>query len=83
MGSGAISWASKLQPTVTLSTTEAEYISATAAGQEILWLHNLFSEIGYPVKEASTLFLDNQSALAVTKNPEHHGRMKHLDLRYY
>ena len=83
MGSGAISWASKLQPVVTLSTTEAEYISATSAGQEILWLRNLFSEIGYKIKGASTLHLDNQSAIAVTRNPEHHGRMKHLDLRHY
>ena len=83
MGTGAISWASKLQPIVTLSTTEAEYVSATAAGQEILWLRNLFSELGFEPKGASTLHLDNQSALAVTRNPEHHGRMKHLDLRYY
>ena len=83
MGTGAISWASKLQQVVTLSTTEAEYISATSAGQEILWLRNLFSELGYRVKNASTLHLDNQSAIAVTRNPEHHGRMKHLDLRHY
>ena len=83
IGSGAISWASKLQPTVTLSTTEAEYISAVSAGQEILWLRNLFAELGYPVQGASTLHVDNQSALAVTKQPEHHGRMKHLDLRFY
>ena len=83
MGTGAISWASKLQQVVTLSTTEAEYISATSAGQEILWLRNLFSELGYKVKNASTLHLDNQSAIAVTRNPEHHGQMKHLDLRHY
>jgi hypothetical protein len=83
VGSGAISWASKLQQVVTLSTTEAEYISATAAGQEILWLRNLMSEMGYPVQGPSTLHLDNQSAIAVTRNPEHHGRMKHLDLRHY
>ena len=72
-----------MQPTVTLSTTEAEYISAVAAGQEILWLRNLFAELGYPVQGASTLHVDNQSALAVTKQPEHHGRMKHLDLQFY
>lgn len=83
MGTGAISWASKLQPVVTLSTTEAEYISACSAGQEVLWLRNLFSEMGYPVQETSPLHLDNQSAIAVSKNPEHHGRMKHLDLRHY
>ena len=83
MGTGAISWASKLQPVVTLSTTEAEYISATSAAQEILWLRNLFQEIGYEIEGASSLYLDNQSAIAVSKNPEHHGRMKHLDLRHY
>ena len=83
MGSGAISWASKLQPVVSLSTTEAEYISATATGQEVLWLRNLFSEMGYAIEGPSTLFLDNQSAISVSRNPEHHGRMKHLDLRHY
>ena len=81
--STAISWASKLQPVVTLSTTEAEYIAAVAAGQEILWLRNLLAELGYSIKGSSTLCLDNQSAIAVTRNPEHHGRMKHLDLRHY
>ena len=83
MGTGAVSWSSRLQPIVTLSTTEAEYVSATSAGQEILWLRNLFAELGYAVEGASSLHMDNQSALAVTRNPEHHGRMKHLDLRFY
>ena len=46
-------------------------------------MRNLFSELGFDPKGALTLHLDNQSALAVTRNPEHHGRMKHLDLRYY
>ena len=83
MGTGAISWASRLQPFVTLSTTEAEYIAAVSAGQEILWLRNLFTEFGYKFDAPSTLYMDNQSALSVAKNPEHHGRMKHLDLRFY
>ena len=83
MGTGAVSWSSRLQPIVTLSTTEAEYISATSAGQEILWLRNLFAELGYAVEGASSLHMDNQSALAVTRNPEHHGRMKHLNLCFY
>jgi hypothetical protein len=46
-------------------------------------LRNLFSELGYAIKGASSLHLDNQSAIAVSRNPEHHGRMKHLDLRHY
>ncbi len=66
-----------------LSTTEAEYVAATSAGQEILWFRNLFTEFGYKMDAPSTLCIDNQSALSVAKNPEHHGRMKHLDLRFY
>jgi hypothetical protein len=83
MGTGAISWSSRLQGIVALSTTEAEYVAATSAGQEILWLRNLFTELGYKFTSPSTLHIDNQSALSVAKNPEHHGRMKHLDLRFY
>ena len=83
MGTGAISWSSKLQGIVALSTTEAEYVASTSAGQEILWLHNLFHELGYTFSTPSTLHIDNRSALSVAKNPEHHGRMKHLDLRFY
>ncbi len=82
MGSGAVSWASRLQTIQTLSTTEAEYVSAVAAAQEALWLRNLMSELGFAV-EKIPLCMDNQSAIQVAKNPQHHGRMKHLDLRYY
>jgi hypothetical protein len=83
MGSGAISWSSRLQTIVALSTTEAEYIAATSAGQEILWLRNLLTELGYKFSSPSILHVDNRSAINVAKNPEHHGRMKHLDLRFY
>ena len=83
MGTGAISWSSKLQSIVSLSTTEAEYVSSVSTAQEILWLRNLFKELGYPVQTSSSLNIDNQSAINVAKNPEHHGHMKHLDLRFY
>jgi len=68
---------------VALSTTEAEFIAAVSAGQEILFLRNLFKAFGYKIDEPSTLLIDNNSAISVAKNPEHHGRMKHLDLRFY
>nr|GAT43152.1 predicted protein [Mycena chlorophos] len=83
IGTGAISWHSRLQTIVTLSTTEAEYVAACSAGMEIMYLRNLFTEFGYDIAGGSTLHVDNQSAIAVAKNPEHHGRMKHLDLRFY
>ena len=74
---------SKLQNVVALSTTEAEYMAAVQAGKEIKWMRNLMHELGIPLPGASTLLLDNQSAISVAKNPEHHGRMKQLDLCYY
>ncbi len=83
MGTGAISWMSKLQTIVTLSTTEAEFVSACSAAQEIIWLRALFKELGYDVGAPSTLSIDNRSALSVAKNPQHHGRMKHLHLRFF
>jgi hypothetical protein len=83
IGSGAVSWSSKLQSLVALSTTEAEYIAAVDAGKEIVWMRQFLGELGYPQHGASILRMDNQSAISVSKNPEHHGRMKHLDLRWY
>ena len=49
----------------------------------MIWLRTLLTECGYSLPYASTLRIDNLSALSVAKNPEHHGRMKHLDLRYF
>lgn len=83
METGAVSWMSKLQAFVTLSTTEAEYVSAVSLGQEIIWLRNLMSEIGFEMAHPSTLHIDNQLAVSVARNPDHHGRVKHLDLQYY
>ena len=83
LGSGVVSWKSKLQPVVTRSTTEAEYIAGGAAGTEICWMQNVLKEMGYTPSAPATLYIDNQSAISVAKNPEHHGRMKHLDLAFY
>ena len=68
---------------VALSTTEAEYIAAVEASKEMLWMRQFMGELGYSPTSTPTLLMDNQSAISVSKNPEHHGRMKHLDLRWY
>ena len=78
-----MSWSSRLQTLTALSTTEAEYISAVKAGKEVVWMHQLLAELGFPLSGPSVLHMDNQSAINVAKNPEHHGRMKHLDLRFF
>jgi len=83
LGTGAISWSSKFQTMVALSTTEAEYIAAVEAAKDIIWMRQFMGELGYSPSSPSTLLMDNQSAISVSKNPEHHSKMKYLDLRWY
>ena len=83
IGGAAVSWSSRLQSVVSLSTTEAEYIAAVEAGKEIIWMRNLLTEFGFDITPPSHLLIDNNSAVTVAKNPEHHGCMKHLDLRFH
>src|SRR5882672_4031623 len=83
MGTGAVSWSSKLQNIVALSSTEAKYSAAVEAGKEICWMRNLLSKLGFKSDKPSTLHIDNQSTIQAAKNPEHHGRMKQLDLRFF
>lgn len=78
-----ISWQSKKQPVVALSSTEAEYISAATATKELLWLQSILSELGYPVQLPSVLYCDNQSCISLTKNPKFHERSKHIDIKYH
>ena len=85
LNGGAISWASRKQPTVALSSTEAEYIALTQATKEVLWLRSLFYEIGAPkhAQEISQISSDNQGAIALAKNPGFHARSKHIDIQYH
>lgn len=80
---GAISWSSKKQPIIALSTTEAEYIALTHAGRELVWLRQLLSEIARPLHHPSTLHCDNQSAIALSKDNMINARTKHFDIRYH
>ncbi|GKV32108.1 hypothetical protein SLEP1_g40737 [Rubroshorea leprosula] len=79
---GAVSWQSKLQKCVALSTTEAEYIATTKAGKEILWMKRFLQELGLKQKE-SVVFCDSHSAIDLSKNTMYHARTKHIDLRYH
>uniref|UniRef100_A0A0K8SE75 Retrovirus-related Pol polyprotein from transposon TNT 1-94 n=1 Tax=Lygus hesperus TaxID=30085 RepID=A0A0K8SE75_LYGHE len=82
--SGPISWATKRQPTVALSTTEAEYMSASAATQEALWLRGLCEEIQPSDAEGPTMiFIDNQGALNLALNGAYQARTKHIDIRHH
>ena len=81
-----VSWGSKKQPSVLLSTSEAEYISLSLAIQEGKWIHRLLCEIlTVAGEEKPTLMIyeDNQSCIKMTKNPVNHGRAKHIDIKYH
>jgi len=80
---GAVSWSSKKQELVTLSTTEAEYVAATHAAKEAVWLRRLIGEIFSPPKEPTTLHGDNKSAIALAHGGQYHARTKHIDIRYH
>ena len=81
---GAVSWSSKRQELVTLSTTEAEYVAITHATKEAIWLQNLLSELftGIDIKPF-TLHSDNMSAIALAKDDRFHARTKHIDIRFH
>lgn len=81
---GAVSWTSKKQELVTLSTTEAEYVAATHAAKEAMWLRALFSEIHVKFESGpTTIFGDNKSAIALAHGGNYHARTKHIDIRYH
>lgn len=80
---GAVSWSSKRQDIVSLSTTESEYIAATHAAKEALWLHSLIGQLFAPLDKPTTLFSDNQSAIALAKDHQYHARTKHIDIRFH
>lgn len=79
----AISWKSRLQQTVALSSTEAEYRAITEAGQELLWLRNMMAKLGYEDKEATILHSDNLGAIHLTNKSVFHGRTKHVEIHYH
>lgn len=84
LASGPISWSSKKQSTVALSSTEAEYMAMGEAGKEALWLKKLDKGLGFDEdREYVRIFEDNEPAIALAKNDSHHGRTKHLDTQHH
>nr|GFA54552.1 retrovirus-related Pol polyprotein from transposon TNT 1-94 [Tanacetum cinerariifolium] len=78
----AVSWQSRLQKYVALSTTEAEYMAEMEACKELLWLKRFLQELGFKQQRYAVL-CDNQSAIHLAKNSMFHKRTKHIDVRYH
>ncbi|GKC72575.1 retrovirus-related pol polyprotein from transposon TNT 1-94, partial [Tanacetum coccineum] len=82
VGGTAVSWMSRIQKCVDMSTIEVEYMAIAEAGKELVWLKNFLEELDRAQTEC-VLFCDNQSAIHLMKNPVVHGRTKHIKIRYH
>ena len=80
-----VSWSSKKQNCVTLSSTEAEYVALCHSVTEALWISYVFKDIGFKLKEIYpiNIFEDNKSCIISAEEPKGHNRMKHIDVRYH
>lgn len=80
---GVVSWSTKRQEIVSLSTTESEYVPTMHAAKEGLWLQSLITQLFSPLSSLTTLFLDNQSTIALTKDHQYHAQTKHIDVCFH
>lgn len=83
LGESPVSWVSQKHQVVALSSCEAEYIAATTAACQGVWLSRLLADLLGQEPITAMLKVDNQSAISLSKNPVHHGRSKHIDTRYH
>jgi hypothetical protein len=83
LAGGPVAWQSAKQKVVALSSCEAEYIAAAAAACEAVWLARLLAELVRGAVLTPKLKVDNKSAIALMKNPVHHDRSKHIDVKFH
>jgi len=82
-GSGAVSWSSKKQPTIALSSTEVEYKSATIAVCEVVWLQKLLSDLGQSMDAPVIIYCDNISSILLANILVYHATTKHIEVHYH
>ena len=83
LGKSPITWCSQKQDTVALSSCEAEFMAGTKAARQAIWFCDVLSEVTGCSRSKVTIRIENQSAIALTKNPVFHGRSKHIHSRYH
>jgi hypothetical protein len=82
LGRSLVSWASKKQNSVALSTVEAEYITTRHCCAQLLWMRQTLRDYGYKLSKVP-LLCDNESAIRMADNPVEHSHTKHIDIRYH
>ena len=83
MAGGPVSWSSKRQATVALSTVEAEYVAMSRCAQQLVWMHSWLDEVQIEYSLPGVIRGDNRGAIALTKNTWDHGKIKHIDIRHH
>ena len=83
LGNSPVSWCSQKQEIVAISSCEAEFMAATEAAKQAIWLQELLSEVVGETTKKVIIRVDNKSAIALTKNPVFHGRSKHIHRRFH
>jgi hypothetical protein len=81
-GGNLVSWSSKKQSIIALSSSESEYVAATHAAQEALWFQQLLEELGIR-QNTINVYEDNQGCIALTKNPQENKRTRHIQIKYH
>ena len=82
LAAGAISWLSKRQTSLALSSCEAESQALTSAAKEANWLRDILGEVGYSRQGPTPIMVDNEAAIELSKNPKYHSRTKHVQLSF-
>ena len=83
MGDCLVSWLSKKQSSISLSTAEAEYIAVVDCCTQILWMKEALKDVNIETKQPITIFCENTSAISILKNPVMHSRTKHIPIKYH
>lgn len=82
-GPNLVSWSARKQPTVSRSSTEAEYKALANATAEMMWIQRLLTELGVPHSKAARLWCDNIGAKYLSANPVFHARTKHIEIDFH
>ena len=82
LGNNLISWSSKKQNSITLSTAEPEYVAASSCCAQLMWMKQMLEDMNIELGKL-TIYCDNTSTINISKNPVQHSKTKHIKIRYH